>query len=63
MRTREIEPQKEGQMNTTIGTWIARHRYRRDIVRQLQLGNHLVKDIGLTLEQALVEVKKPFWKA
>jgi uncharacterized protein YjiS (DUF1127 family) len=29
----------------------------------LELGNHLVKDIGLTLEQALNEVQKPFWRA
>lgn len=50
-------------MHNTIGAWIARHRFRRDLSRQLELGNHLVKDIGLTLEQALNEIKKPFWRA
>ncbi|WP_119268426.1 DUF1127 domain-containing protein [Taklimakanibacter deserti] len=50
-------------MHNTLAAWIARHRYRRDLVRQLELGNHLVKDIGLTLEQALTEIRKPFWRA
>lgn len=50
-------------MHTAFAAWIARRRYRCDLVRQLQLGNHLVKDIGLTLEEALNEVKKPFWRA
>ena len=54
---------KEGKMHYTVTAWIARHRYRRDLVRQLELGNHLVKDIGLTLEQALNEIEKPFWRA
>ena len=48
---------------TTIGAWIARHRFRRDLSRQIELGNYLVKDIGLTLEEALDEIKKPFWRA
>jgi uncharacterized protein YjiS (DUF1127 family) len=50
-------------MHDTLTAWIARHRYRRDLARQLELGNHLVKDIGLTLEQALSEIRKPFWRA
>lgn len=54
---------KEGKMHNTVAAWIARRRYRRDLVRQLELGNHLVKDIGLTLEQALNEIRKPFWRA
>lgn len=49
-------------MQMTIGAWMARHRYRRDLSRQIELGNYLVKDIGLTLEEALNEIKKPFWK-
>jgi uncharacterized protein YjiS (DUF1127 family) len=50
-------------MRSTIGAWIARHRFRHDLSRQLELGNYLVIDIGLTLEQALNEIKKPFWRA
>jgi uncharacterized protein YjiS (DUF1127 family) len=54
---------KEGRMHNTVAAWIARHRRRRDLARQLELGKHLVKDIGLTLEQALSEIRKPFWRA
>jgi uncharacterized protein YjiS (DUF1127 family) len=50
-------------MHSTIGAWIARRRFRRDLTRQVELGNYLVSDIGLTLEQALNEIKKPFWRA
>jgi uncharacterized protein YjiS (DUF1127 family) len=49
--------------NTTIGAWLTRRRYRRDLSRQIEIGNHLVDDIGLTLEEALNEIKKPFWQA
>jgi uncharacterized protein YjiS (DUF1127 family) len=59
----ESSRSKEGKMHNTVTAWIARHRYRRDLVRQLELGNHLIKDIGLTLEQALSEIGKPFWRA
>ncbi len=55
--------EKEGKMHNTVNAWIARHRYRRDLVRQLELGNHLIEDIGLTREQALSEIRKPFWRA
>lgn len=54
---------KEGKMHNRLTAWIARQRYRRDLARQLELGNHLVKDIGLTPEQALNEISKPFWRA
>jgi uncharacterized protein YjiS (DUF1127 family) len=50
-------------MQTTVSAWIARHRYRRDLVRQLELGNHLIEDIGLSREQVLSEITKPFWRA
>ncbi|WP_162914280.1 DUF1127 domain-containing protein [Taklimakanibacter lacteus] len=50
-------------MHNTIGAWIARHRFRRDLSRQIELGNYLVNDIGLSLEEALNEIQKPFWRA
>lgn len=50
-------------MHNTIGAWIARRRYRRDLSRQIELGDYLVKDIGLSLEEALHEIRKPFWRA
>ncbi len=50
-------------MHNMVGAWIARRRFRRDLSRRIELGDHLVKDIGLTLEQALNEIEKPFWRA
>ena len=50
-------------MHSTLGAWMARHRFRRELSRQVELGNYLVKDIGLTLEEAFAEIKKPFWRA
>ena len=59
----ESRRSKEGKMHNTISAWIARHRRRRDLARQLELGSHLVKDVGLTPEQAWAEIRKPFWRA
>jgi uncharacterized protein YjiS (DUF1127 family) len=59
----ESRRSKEGKMHSTISAWIARHRRRRDLARQLELGSHLVKDVGLTPEQAWAEIRKPFWRA
>lgn len=50
-------------MHRMIAEWIARRQFRRDLIRQLELGSHLVRDIGLTPEQILSEVEKPFWRA
>jgi uncharacterized protein YjiS (DUF1127 family) len=50
----------------TAGTiteiWRKRTRYRRHLARLMATGSGLVEDIGLTLEQAEQEIKKPFWR-
>ncbi len=43
----------------TASTWQVRARQRRDL--QL-LNDHLLKDIGITREQARLESDKPFWR-
>jgi len=42
--------------------WRERRRYRADLERLLRAGDYLVKDIGLTPEDAHREINKPFWK-
>ena len=42
----------------TIALWFARRRQRRDLA---ELDEHLLKDIGVTREQAAREAAKPFW--
>jgi uncharacterized protein YjiS (DUF1127 family) len=41
--------------------WIDRVRQREALV-DLAQNEHLLKDIGLTRDEALDEVNKPFWK-
>jgi len=43
----------------TIGRWIARRR-QRNALRELD--EHLLKDIGLSRDDALREAAKPFWQ-
>jgi uncharacterized protein YjiS (DUF1127 family) len=47
----------------TVRAWSARGHERRAL-RELteQLDDHLLKDIGISREQALREASKPFWQ-
>ena len=46
----------------TLKLWRARRAYHSEIANRFALGSHLIRDIGLTVEQALFEAQKPFWK-
>jgi uncharacterized protein YjiS (DUF1127 family) len=48
----------------TIARWIARSRQRRAL-REIAESNdfHLLKDIGVSQEQAFREADKPFWRS
>lgn len=43
-----------------LESWLERHRQRRAL---LELGDHLLKDIGLSRSEAEREGRKPFWRA
>ncbi len=45
-------------LTTVLTTWSQRYRQRKDLTT---LPNRLLKDIGITQEQAMLEAKKPFW--
>lgn len=47
----------------TIARWIARSRQRRAL-REIAESNdfHLLKDIGVSQEEAFREADKPFWR-
>lgn len=45
----------------TIGAWIVR-RGQREALRYIAQDERLLRDIGLTREQALRETDKPFWR-
>ena len=42
--------------------WNRRRAHRADLRRLLRVGSYIVRDIGLTPEEALCESRKPFWK-
>jgi uncharacterized protein YjiS (DUF1127 family) len=48
---------------STVGGWFARSGQRRAL-REIAEGNdfHLLKDIGVSREEALREADKPFWR-
>jgi uncharacterized protein YjiS (DUF1127 family) len=43
--------------------WERRRVYRSNLERLLRVGEHMIKDIGLTLDAARHEIDKPFWQA
>jgi uncharacterized protein YjiS (DUF1127 family) len=45
-----------------VQVWRCRQRYRTDLRRLLRVGSHLIKDIGLELDNAVMESRKPFWR-
>ncbi|HHI75921.1 MAG TPA: DUF1127 domain-containing protein [Gammaproteobacteria bacterium] len=47
------------QAAATLKLWYQRARQRR---RLAQLDEHLLRDIGITPEQARREARKPFWR-
>ena len=50
-------------VSRTVTRWIARSRQRRAL-REIAESNdfHLLKDIGVSQEEALGEAEKPFWR-
>jgi uncharacterized protein YjiS (DUF1127 family) len=44
-----------------ISEWERRVLYRRELERLLNIGLHLVRDMGLGIDEALHEVSKPFY--
>jgi uncharacterized protein YjiS (DUF1127 family) len=46
----------------TIRLWIARSRQRRHLAALVTWDDHLLKDIGVSRDDALREAAKPFWQ-
>ena len=39
-----------------------RRQYRQELRRLMKVGSHMITDIGLKLEDARIEMAKPFWQ-
>ncbi len=48
-----------GQIIKKVNFWANRSRQRKQLAR---LDGRLLADIGITAEQAKIEIAKPFWK-
>ena len=55
-------PGHDGRASGLIGRWIARSRQRRKLAELAMADDHLLRDIGLTPEDARREAAKPFWR-
>ena len=42
--------------------WRRRRSYRSDLDRLLGVGEYMIRDIGLTLDDARREIQKPSWR-
>ena len=42
--------------------WQRRRIYRSDLNRLLSVGEYMIRDIGLTLDDARREIQKPLWR-
>jgi|SRR5262245_33045572 len=49
------------QLSTTIQVWIERSHQRRMLGELTDRKDHLLADIGLSVEEARREAAKPFW--
>ena len=50
------------QLSATPRVWAERGRYRSEIKRLLNVGPHMIRDVGLVWEDAQREAQKPFWQ-
>jgi uncharacterized protein YjiS (DUF1127 family) len=50
-----------GSARRTIARWLARSRQRRAL-RDIADDFHLLKDIGVSQDEAFREANKPFWR-
>ena len=46
----------------TLEVWIDRSHQRRQLGELAELNNYLLKDIGVSREEAIREAEKPFWQ-
>ena len=61
-RRSEMSPTLATDVSATVRRWIARARQRRALADLAELNAHLLRDIGLTRDEALREASKWFWQ-
>lgn len=52
----------QARSSSILGIWIARSRQRKALGDLAVLNGYLLRDIGVTREEAFREAAKPFWR-
>jgi uncharacterized protein YjiS (DUF1127 family) len=52
----------QARSSSVLGIWIARSRQRKALGELAALNDDLLRDIGVTREEAFREAAKPFWR-
>ena len=58
---RHARPAGRRSAAAIIALWLARSRQRRHLSELADWDDHLLRDIGVSREAALLEAAKPFW--
>jgi uncharacterized protein YjiS (DUF1127 family) len=61
-RQQFVSSSSTGGWLRTLGFWIDRSRQRKQLGELAELNDYLLKDIGVSREEALREAEKPFWR-
>ena len=55
-------PASRRSWRDVIHLWMQRARQRQALADLTELGPHLLRDIGISYEEARLESEKPFWR-
>ena len=61
-RQQSVSSRLVGGWLRRLAFWIDRSRQRRQLGELAEFDNHLLKDIGVSRQEALREAAKPFWR-
>jgi uncharacterized protein YjiS (DUF1127 family) len=61
-RQQSVSSSSAGGWLRTLGFWIEQQRQRSRLGELAELNDYLLRDIGVSREEALREAQKPFWR-
>jgi uncharacterized protein YjiS (DUF1127 family) len=61
-RQQFVSSSSAGGWLRTLELWIDRRRQRKQLGELAELNDYLLKDIGVSREEAMREAEKPFWQ-